>query len=198
VSWIRSITAWLGTVMLTVALASATPWQNRRNEPPFRAQNQGQNQGHVGQWLRQHRNLTPEQQRRALESEPRFRSLPPQQQQRLRNQLDRFSRMPSEQQDRMLNRMETWEHLTPEQKQQARDLHFQMQQLPPERQQAMRNAVQALRGMPPEARQREINSDRYKSMFSPHERDMLNNASKLPLGPAEPNRQESPEPGPEE
>jgi hypothetical protein len=39
--------------------------------------------------------------------------------------------------------------------------------------------------MPPEARQRQIDSDRYKSMFSPQEREILGGASKLPLAPAE-------------
>jgi Protein of unknown function (DUF3106) len=145
------------------------------------------NQGHSGQWLREHRNQTPEQQRKALESDPQFRNLPPWRQQELRRSLQRFNGMPPEQQDRMLNRMETWEHLTPEQKSQARQLHSQMQSLPPDRRQAIRNAVQTLRAMPPEARQRLIDSDAYKSRFSPRELEMLNNASRLPLAPAEPN-----------
>jgi len=89
--------------------------------------------------------------------------------------------------------METWEHLTPEQKQQARDFHSQMQQLPPERRQAVQNAIHSLRGMPPEARQHEIDSDNYKKQFSPHERDMLGSASKLPLAPAEAAEPEPPE-----
>jgi len=196
VSRFRSITVWLEMAALAAVLAVAAPClagQNHRNEaprPPAQSNRQG---GHAGEWLRQHRNLPPEQQKRALQNDPQFRSLPPQRQQRYLNQLDRFNRMPPEQQQRVLNRMETWEHLTPQQKDQARQLHSQMQELSPDRRQAVRNAVQALRAMPPEARQRQIDSDRYKSMFSPHERDMLGNASKLPLAPAEPN-----EPAPEQ
>jgi len=201
VSRIRSIARGVATVAVVMALAATTPsWAQNRHEVP-RPQNQGhpqnqgrpQNQGHSGEWLRQHRNLPPDQQRRALENDPRFRSLPPQRQQQLRNQLQRFNSMPPQQQDRMLHRMETWEHLTPEQKQQARQLHEQMQQLPPDRRQAIRNAVQTLRAMPPEARQRAIESDAYKNRFTPQERDMLNKASRLPLAPAEPNER-----GPEE
>ncbi len=190
----RPITVWLGMAALAAVLAGASPClaaQNHRSEPPrppaqSRAANEGKPGGHAGQWLRQHRNLPPEQQKRALQNDPQFRSLPPQRQQRYLNQLDRFNRMAPEQQQRVLNRMETWEHLTPEQKGQARELHSQMQELSPDRRQAVRKAVQALRAMPPEARQREINSDRYRNMFSPHERDMLNSASRLPLAPAEP------------
>jgi Protein of unknown function (DUF3106) len=189
------------TVAMAMLLVAPTGlWaQNRHESPPRPAPNPGHpqnvprpnqphpNQAHSGQWLREHRSLTPEQQRKALESDPQFRNLPPWRQQQLRNSLQRFNGMPAEQQNRMLNRMETWEHLTPEQKSQARQLHAQMQQLPPERRQAIRNAVQSLRAMPPDARQRMIDSDAYKSRFTPQEREILNNASRLPLAPAEPN-----------
>ncbi|HXY16037.1 MAG TPA: DUF3106 domain-containing protein [Terriglobales bacterium] len=178
---------------VVVLVGSASAAQNRHDVPRPQAKvgAQGQiarpqNQGHAGEWLRQHRNLPPEQQRKALESDPRFRALPPQRQQQLQNGLQRFNSMPVQQQDRMLRRMEIWEHLTPQQKQQARQLHQQMQQLPPDRRQAVRNAVQSLRAMPPEARQRTIDSDAYRSHFSPQELEMLNNASRLPLAPAEP------------
>jgi len=55
-----------------------------------------------------------------------------------------------------------------------------------------------LRAMPPEARQRAIESEAYKNRFSPQERQMLNNASRLPLAPAEPNEQAPNERGPDE
>lgn len=205
---LRSITAWLAAGMIALSL-SAIPSlaQGRREEePPRRAERQAHppagsrgaareamQQNRAGEWLRQHRNMTPEQQRRALENDPRFRNLPPQQQQRYREQLDRFNRLPPDQQDRVLNRMQTWERLSPEQKEQVRQFHQQMQQLPPGRQQAVRNAIQSLRAMPPEARQRMIESPDFQSHFSPQERDMLDKASRLPLAPAEPNEQ-----GPEE
>lgn len=203
---LKSITVQFAlAAMLLVSIGAAPAWAQNRHEGPHpknegHAQNQGHpqgGQGHVGEWLRQHRGLSPEQQRKALESDPRFRGLPPQRQEALRNQLQRFSNMPQQQQDRMLNRMETWEHLTPDQKQQARQLHEQMQQLPPERRQAIRNAVEALRAMPPDARQKAIESDAYKGRFNPQEREMLGNASRLPLAPAEPNEQAPNEQGPE-
>jgi len=149
--------------------------------------------GHSGQWLRQHNNLPPEQQRKALQNDPQFRSLPPQQKQHLQNQLDRFNSLPPQQRQQVLNRMDTFGHLTPEQKDTARQLHSQMQQLPEQRRQAVRNAIQALRAMPPQARQRQIDSDAYKRQFSPEERSILGGASKLPLAPAEPNGAQSPE-----
>lgn len=59
----------------------------------------------------------------------------------------------------------------------------QYKSLPPDRRQAVHNAIQTLRAMPPDARQREIQSGRF-SQFSPQERQVLNDASRLPLAPA--------------
>lgn len=176
--------AWVAIAALALVLTSAAPgFAQRRQGPPGRGQ--AQSGRHAGQWLRQYRNLPPEQQRRALQSDPAFRRLPPQRQQQLEQRLQHFSSRPPEEQQRILNRMETWEHLTPEQKNQARQVFTQMRNLPPQRRQAVRNAIQALRGMPPGAREREINSERFKAEFSPEERGILSGASKLPLAPAE-------------
>src|SRR5207245_136609 len=49
------------------------------------------------------------------------------------------------------------------------------------------------KGVPPEQRQAVIESERFKSMFSPRERDLLTNASKLPLAPAENQNEQGPE-----
>ena len=86
---------------------------------------------------------------------------------------------------RILNRMETWEHLTPQQKQQALHIFGQMQQLPPERRRMVRTAVRDLAAMPPEQRERVIDSERFKGMFSDHEREMMREVTRLPLAPPE-------------
>jgi hypothetical protein len=184
---LRAMSRWMGTGILALALAASSASASQGNRSP-RNPGHAQAQGHhAGQWLNEHRNMPPEQQRKALESDPGFRRLPPQRQQQLRNQLQRFNNMPPEQQSRMLNRMETWEHLTPEQKGQARGLYQRWQQLPPDRRQAVKGALQTLRAMPPDARQRAIESDDYKKRFTPEERNMLDGASKLPLAPPEGN-----------
>ena len=94
----------------------------------------------------------------------------------------------------MLNRMETWEHLTPEQKQQARQVHGQLQQLPQERRGMVMTAVRNLSAMPPEQRDRIIHSERFKGMFSPQEREIIDGAAKLPLAPPENGRPGEPPP----
>ena len=42
-----------------------------------------------------------------------------------------------------------------------------------------------MRDLNPEQREQLINSDRYKSMFSDHERELLSGVSHLPLAPAD-------------
>ena len=42
-----------------------------------------------------------------------------------------------------------------------------------------------MRGLTPEQRQRLINSDQYKSAFTPQERALLAGASRLPLAPGD-------------
>ncbi len=186
----KPITAW--SAALAMAMACAMPGMAQKNRsvphpPPQHAPAQvyqtPQQGHHAGQWLRKYQGVPPEQQRRALQSDPQFRSLPPQRQQRLEDRLQHFNSLPPEQQQRVLNRMEVWEHLTPEQKQQARGVFSQMRNLPPQRRQMVQGAIRGLRGMPPDQRQRVIDSARFRGTFTAEERGLLNGASRLPLAP---------------
>jgi len=192
-------TDWRATAGLAIAilvplscLAHAGPFHAPQQRhaaaaPPQRPQapRQGHPQGHVGDWLRRYKDLPPAEQERELQNDPAFRRLPPERQQQLRQRLQHFSNLPPQQQLRMLNRMETWEHLTPEQKQQARQIFGYMRQLPPDRRRMVMTAVRDLRNMAPDQREAVINSERFKSMFSDQERDMMRGATRLPLAPAD-------------
>jgi hypothetical protein len=184
-------------ILLAILCAAPLAAQDRSHSVPRPPQNQPPRAAvpqyrppapghHSGQWLLQHRSLSPQEQQRALQSDPQFRRLPAERQQRLQDRLQRFNNMPPEQQQRVLNRMETWEHLTPGQKQQARGVFSEMRNLPPDRRQMVQTAIRDLRAMPPEQRQRIIESDRFRERFSPQERGLLNDATHLPLAPAEP------------
>ncbi|HYM75921.1 MAG TPA: DUF3106 domain-containing protein [Candidatus Dormibacteraeota bacterium] len=161
--------------------------QQHVSRPPAAAQ------GHAGDWLRRYKDLSPDEQERALQNDPAFRRLPPERQQQLRQRLQHFSNLPPQQQLQVLNRMETWEHLTPEQKQQARQIFGQMQQLPPDRRRLVHKAIDDLRGMPADQREQIINSDRFKGMFSDHEREMMRGATRLPLASADNGDQPAPQ-----
>jgi hypothetical protein len=154
---------------------------------PIQARPQGQMQrphpGHSGDWLRRYQSLPPAERERMLQNDPGFRRLPPERQQMLRQRLEHFSSMSPEQQQRVINRMETWEHLTPGQKAEARDVFGRMRQLAPDRKRMVQTAVRDLSGLPYDQRMRVIDSPRFKSMFSPEERDIMRSAAQLPLTP---------------
>ena len=194
VSRLKGITVWLATTSLALGFAAAPGWaqQNRRNErQQQRAEARRQGRGHAGDWLRRYKDLPPDQQQKALDNDPQFKNLPPEQQQQLRDRLQRFSSLPPDKQQRILNRMQTWDYLTPDQKQQARGLFQQLQQLPPQRRQKVQTAIEDLRAMPPAQRQQVIDSQKFKSQFSPEERGLLNGISQLPLAPADNGQNES-------
>jgi hypothetical protein len=138
---------------------------------------------HSGEWLRKYKDLPPEQQQKALESDPQFQHLSAERQQKLQERLQRFNSLPPQQQQRVLSRMETWEHLTPAQKDEARRLHTQLQSLPSQRRAMLRQAVNELRAVPPDQRDQLIDSDRYKSQYTPEERNILHGVNQLPLAP---------------
>jgi len=192
--WGNLMTGWRATVLLSVAIAvgSLSPCfaqSNNGSHPPPPPAPQTRQQypgpGHAGDWLRRYSNMSPGEQERALRSDPAFRRLPPARQQMLSQRLRHFSSLPPDQQQRMLKRMEIWEHLTPEQKRQARQVHGEMQGLPPERRRMVTAAMRDLAYMPFEQRQRMIDSDRFRSMFSPQEREIMRKAASLPLVPPE-------------
>jgi Protein of unknown function (DUF3106) len=194
---IATAVVWMAAVAISLSPCLAqrnnfrSPAPQNQNHPP----QQRPGQRHAGDWLRRYKNMPPGEQERALQSDPAFRHLPPERQQMLRQRLQHFSSLPPQQQQRMLNRMETWEHLTPGQKQEARQLFGRMQQLPPERRRMVGTAIRDLRAMPPGQREQIIDSNRFRGMFSPEERDVMRGATRLPLAPPENARpEESPAP----
>jgi hypothetical protein len=196
------MTGWITAAVLSAATVVASPcWAQRNNFRPVQGRQAAPKpypgQGHAGDWLRRYRGLSPGEQERALQNDPGFRRLSPERQQLLRQRLQHFLSLPPQQQQRMLNRMETWEHLTPGQKQQAREVFGRLRQLPADRQRMVTTAVRDLRAMPPGQREQIIDSNRFKGMFSPEERDIMRGATRLPLAPPENGRSEEP-PAPEQ
>lgn len=190
------MTGWIAAAVLAVATVTVMSapcvaqhnFQRVQGRPQARA-----GQGHAGDWLRHYQALPPGERERALQNDPGFRRLSPERQQLLRQRLQHFSNLPPQEQQRMLNRMETWEHLTPGQKEEARGLFSHLQQLPPDRRRMVNTAVRDLRAMPPAQREQIIDSNRFKGMFSPQERDIMRGASRLPLAPSENGKGEEPE-----
>src|SRR2546428_13075613 len=127
---------------LSVTLALATPVAAQKHQPPRaqqRAERREERQAarppqplahHAGEWLRQHKGVPPDQQQKALESDPQFRNLPPERQQLLRDRLQRFNSLPPQRQDRILNGLELWGNLLPGQNRKARKAFAHYSNLP--------------------------------------------------------------------
>lgn len=146
------------------------------------------NQEHLPQWMERHQNLSPQEQQRALESEPGFRQLPPQTQQRMRDRLSQLNAMNPQQRTHMLERAEQMEHLNPQQRQQVRGAMAQLGSLPMDRRRAVARAFRELREMPPQQRQAYLNSDGLQRQFSPEEQGTLRSLMSVEplLPPAQP------------
>jgi hypothetical protein len=170
----RSVYAAL-LLVLPLAAAPTTcfarPPQQAGRPPRF----ENNQQPHLGTWLQRHRTLSPQDQEKALASEPGFSRLPPETQQKLLDRLHQLNRMPPEQRQRTVDHIEALERLTPQRRQQVRASFQDFHSLPEDRQRMVRKAYRDLREYPPEQRQAMMNSGRFQGQFTPQERGILGN-----------------------
>ena len=160
-------------LLMMLPLAACTCFARPAPQGPHpRLENQ---QGHLGAWLQRHGNLPPQQQERALQSEPGFNRLPPETQQKLMNRLQQLNRMPPNQRQRTIDHIEALERLSPQMRQQVRGSFQDFHALPEDRQRLVRKAFRDLREYPPEQRQAMMNSGQFQAQFTPHERSILGN-----------------------
>jgi len=139
----------------------------------------------AGDWLRQHKDLSPAEQQRALESDPAFRGLPADRQERLRERLQKFNSLPPQQRDVIIQRMQAWNRLDPDQRNRARDLFSQFRNLPEDRRSRLTGAFRSLREMNPQERQRVFTSPGFLTGFTNQEREILRGMTELNIGPAQ-------------
>lgn len=149
----------------------------------------------MGDWLQNHKNLSPDQQEKLLENDPNFKRLPPERQAELKERLRRFNSLTPEQRERALNRMQWMASLTQEQRQDIREANQKLQGLPQERQMMVHKALRHLRQMDPQERQQVLASDRFKSTFSEQEQGILKQLSVINPPEESPNRA-NPQPAP--
>lgn len=128
---------------------------------------------HLGQWLEQHRDMSPQEQERALHNEPGFNRLPTAQQKKLLLRLQQLNAMPPQQRQRTLDRIEALERLSPQERNKIRNVIQEVGKLPPEKRSMMRQAFHTLIPLPQEQRENILNSPEYKSQFSDHQRQLL-------------------------
>jgi len=120
---------------------------------------------------------TPEERERAIEK------LPPAAQERVRNQLKYFDSLPKNQQEIMIRRTERLDALTPEKRRAFQQQMQNLNRLTPDRRQAVAGALRRLQVMPEEQRLRVLNSEQFKSRFSPEEHRMIADLSEVMVPP---------------
>lgn len=140
--------------------------------------------GHLADWLSQHRDLPPEQQEQILRRDPYFNHLNPVEQRRVINQLYRMDGMNAKQRARRIARAEAIERLSPQERMQVNASMQRMQLLPIPRRQLVRQAFRDLRAVPPGQRDSMLNSNYYRSAYTPDERLILHDL--LTVEPYEP------------
>jgi hypothetical protein len=168
---LRVLTALLVVLPLTAVPCLAHPAQQLGGHPRF----ESNQQPHLGTWLQRHQNLSPDQQERALQSEPGFNRLPPETQQKLLNRLRQINRMPPNQRQRTVDRIEAMERLSPQMRQQVRASVLEFRALPENRQRMVKKAFRDLREYPPEQREAMMHSGQFEAQFTPQERSILGN-----------------------
>jgi Protein of unknown function (DUF3106) len=169
----RSVYAAL-LLVLPLAAAPATCFA-RPPQQMGRPRFENNQQPHLGIWLQRHRALSPQEQERALASEPGFNRLPPETQQKLLDRLHQLNRMPPAQRQRTVDHIEAMERLTPQGRQQVRASVQEFRTLPVDRQRMVKKAFRDLREYPPEQRQAMMNSGQFQAQFTPQERSILGN-----------------------
>jgi hypothetical protein len=120
---------------------------------------------------------SPEQRDRALEK------LPPKMQEQLRNQLKRFDSLTPAQQQLQLKWVERYSAL-PKGQQDAFKLQWQaLGKMTPEQRHPIAAALRRLEDMPDAQRRKLLDSDEFKTRFSPQELKMISDLSVIMLPP---------------
>ncbi len=120
---------------------------------------------------------TPEERDRALEK------LPPKMQEQIRTQLEAFDRMPKEQQQVFIRRAERFAALSPARKAEVIQQLQALNKLPQDRKREVAIALRRLQMLPDEDRRKLLESDAFKSRFSPEEQKMIADLSDGMLPP---------------
>jgi hypothetical protein len=111
--------------------------------------------------------MTPDQQERFLNT------LPPPRRAEARRRLDRWRQLTPEERDRARQSLGEFRGLPPERQRRVRMLFGQFNGLPAERQPVLRAELAELRRMDPEESKARLNSEDFRSRFSPPEQRLL-------------------------
>ena len=122
--------------------------------------------------------MTPEQRERAL------RRLPPERRERIRAQIARFNSLPPREQQRLRERYARLAALPPDRQDLVRGDLRRLNQMPPERRRAVAREMRQLRNMPEAGRAARMESEAFRTSYSPEERRILEDLSENLVPPS--------------
>lgn len=135
------------------------------------------------------RQMSPEEQERFLQNNPRFQRMSPEDQERFRARLQEWNSLTPEAKRERLRRESVLEGLSP---QERRHFHQEViprwQQLPPQRKFGIVRRLNALRGLSDEERDRRLNDPAFMQDLNGEEQDILRTFARLRMWPPEPGR----------
>ncbi len=123
--------------------------------------------GPLARWNR----MTPEERREALAK------LPPERRRELQQKLQEFRNLPPDQKQQLGERYRAFSQLPPEQQNHARELFRQFNSLPEDRRPIVKQEYEQLRSMPESERNARMNSEAFRSRYTPAEQQMLRDLS---------------------
>lgn len=115
--------------------------------------------------------MTPEERGQALAK------LPPERRRELQQKLQEFRNLPPEQKEQLGERYRAFSQLPPERQNHARELFRQFNSLPEDRRPVVKQEYEQLRAMPEAERNGRMNSEAFRSRYSPSEQQMLRDLS---------------------
>ena len=121
--------------------------------------------------------MAPEERERAIEK------LPPERQEQARKQFDWFDHMSKEDQKAVLDRFSRYDALTPEQQRAFKQQLQALGKLEPDRRRLVGLAVRQLETKSEAERTVMLNSERFKTMFTPEEQQIISDLSTVIFPP---------------
>lgn len=163
------------------------PKADRSGARPFEPRREGRGQNIPPDWENRLRQMSPEEQDRWFNNNRRFPSLSPERQRELRERLHVWNSLNADQRRAILERERVWRDMSPQQRQRIRQEIFpRWQQLPQDRKQGLLRRLRVLRDLPEDQRRARLADPRFIEGLSDNERELLDELSRLRIGPGAP------------
>lgn len=148
---------------LVVLLAPVVTGPARAQQKPHRPVPQAQPANPIDRWNR----MSPEERERELAK------LPPARARQIRQRIWRYNHMSPEEQQAERERYQTFSQLPPDKQQIVRQRLSEFFQLPQTRRPVVHREVEQLRRLPEAQRLARLNTDQFRSQFSPQEQQII-------------------------